>query len=72
MDKIGAQDSALRISQLLELMWGVHSKYEGMNEHDIVLYKLGIQTFLLEALQEAKSLRESLEVDADYLNEDDN
>ena len=71
MDKSGAQDSALRISQLLELMWGIHSKYEGMNEHGITLYKVGIQTFLLEALEEAKALRVAVEVDEDY-NEDEN
>ena len=72
MATAGAQDSALRLSQLLELMWCIHGTYEGLSEHDINLYRVGIQTFLLEEMKEVETLRETLEVNKEYLdrNED--
>lgn len=63
MDKATAQDKALAIHHYLELMWGVHSKFEGMNMKEATLYRVGIQTFLLEALKDAKELLDALEVD---------
>ena len=65
MDKVQAQDSALHLSQLLELMWCVHAKYEGLNKHDMVLYRLGIQTFLLEAIEETKTLLKAVDETAE-------
>lgn len=69
MNKAEAQDKALSLSHLLQLMWGVHSKYEGLNRREAVLYRVGVQTFLLQALDEVKELMEALEVEDD--SEDD-
>ena len=63
MNKAEAQDKALSLSHLLQLMWGVHSKYEGLNRKEAVLYRVGIQTFLLQALDEVKELMDALEVE---------
>lgn len=69
MNKAEAEDKALHLSHLLQLMWGVHSKYEGLNRREAVLYRVGMQTFLTEALDEVKELMEALGIE-DECNDD--
>lgn len=67
MNRLDAYDKAVIVRDNLKLMWGVHSKYEGMNPEELNLYRMGIQTFLLQAQEEIEGVIEALE----ETNEDD-
>ncbi len=69
MNKAEVEDKALHLSQLLQLMWGIHSKYEGLNKRDAVLYRVGMQTFLLDAIEEVKELMEVLGIEDECTDE---
>ena len=61
MDIVKAKDCATMLKHYLDLMWGVHSTYEDIDEATVTLYKIGLQTFLLKAIDEAKELVEALD-----------
>ena len=69
MEKYEIEDKILSLYYHLEVMWAIHSKFEGMNRKEATLYRVGIQTHLLEAIKEAKEVLDGLEVEVE--SEDD-
>ena len=60
MDVVKAIDKASFIESYLKLMWCVHSKYEGLTEEELVLYRLGMQTFMEHIEADLKELISAL------------
>lgn len=63
MDVVKAIDKASFIESYLKLMWCVHSKYEGLTEEELVLYRLGMQTFMEHIEADLKELISALKSD---------
>ena len=63
MDAIKAIDKASFIESYLKLMWCVHSKYEGLTMEQMVLYRLGMQTFMERIEENLKELINALNSD---------
>ena len=63
MDVVKAIDKASFIESYLKLMWCVHSKYEGLTEEELVLYRLGMQTFMEHIEADLKELINALRSD---------
>lgn len=63
MDAIKAIDKASFIESYLKLMWCVHSKYEGLTMEQMVLYRLGMQTFMEHIEENLKELINALNSD---------
>ena len=57
MKKIDLEDTVSIVKDYLDLMWVIHTHYESIiDPNEITKYKMGIQTFLLAALEQIKSL----------------
>ena len=57
MKKIDLEDTISIVSDYLDLMWVIHTHYESIvDQNEITKYKIGIQTFLLAAIEQIKSL----------------
>lgn len=57
MKKIDLEDTISFVKDYLDLMWVIHTHYESVIDADeITKYKIGIQTFLLAAIEQIKSL----------------
>ena len=57
MNKIDLEDTLLIVKDYLDLMWVIHTHYESIvDPNEITKYKIGIQTFLLAAIEQIKSL----------------
>ena len=69
MNRLDAYDKAVIIRDNLKLMWVIHENIEGMNEEELNLYRMGIQTFLLNAQEEIEGVIKALEDDEE--DEDD-
>lgn len=67
MNRLDAYDKAVIVRDNLKLMWVIHENIEGMNPEELNLYRMGIQTFLLQAQEEIEGVIEALE----ETNEDD-
>ena len=67
MNILDAYDKAVIVRDNLKLMWVIHENIEGMNPEELNLYRMGIQTFLLQAQEEIEGVIEALE----ETNEDD-
>lgn len=67
MNRLDAYDKAVIVRDNLKLMWVIHENIEGMNPEEFNLYRMGIQTFLLQAQEEIEGVIEALE----ETNEDD-
>ena len=67
MNRLDACDKAVIVRDNLKLMWVIHENIEGMNPEELNLYRMGIQTFLLQAQEEIEGVIEALE----ETNEDD-
>lgn len=63
MDVVKAIDKASFIESYLKLMWCVHSKYEGLTEEEMVLCRLGMQTFMEHIEADLKELISALKSD---------
>ena len=61
MDAIKAIDKASFIESYLKLMWCIHSKYEGLTEEEMTLYRLGMQTFMEIISEEVETISKALE-----------
>ena len=49
MNKVDMEDTLSLISDYIELMWCIHSRYEpSINQDEMTQYKIGIQTFVLK------------------------
>ena len=69
MNRLDAYDKAVIVRDNLKLMWVIHENIEGMNEEELNLYRMGIQTFLLNAQEEIEGVIKALEDDEE--DEDD-
>ena len=67
MNRLDAYDKAVIVRDNLKLMWVIHENIEGMNPEELNLYRMGIQTFLLQSQEEIEGVIEALE----ETNEDD-
>lgn len=57
MNRIDLEDTISIVRDLLDLMWVIHTHYESIvDPNEITKYKMGIQTFLLAAIEQIKSL----------------
>ena len=57
MKKIDLEDTISFVKDYLDLMWVIHTHYESIVDVDeITKYKIGIQTFLLAAIEQIKTL----------------
>ena len=57
MKKIDLEDTISIVKDYLDLMWVIHIHYESIIDLDeITKYKIGIQTFLLAAIKQIKTL----------------
>ena len=57
MNKLDLEDTISIIKDYLDLMWVIHTHYESIvDKNEITKYKIGIQTFLLAAIEQIKSL----------------
>ena len=65
MNRLDAYDKAVIVRDNLKLMWVIHENIEGMNEEELNLYRMGIQTFLLNAQEEIEGVIKALEDDDD-------
>ena len=70
MNRLDAYDKAVIVRDNLKLMWVIHENIEGMNEEELNLYRMGIQTFLLNAQEEIEGVIKALEDDEEE-DEDD-
>ena len=61
MNRLDAYDKAVIVRDNLKLMWVIHENIEGMNEEELNLYRMGIQTFLLNAQEEIEGVIKALE-----------
>ena len=69
MNRLDAYDKAVIVRDNLKLMWVIHENIEGMNPEELNLYRMGIQTFLLQAQEEIEGVIKALEDDEE--DEDD-
>ena len=69
MNRLDAYDKAVIVRDNLKLMWVIHENIEGMNPEELNLYRMGIQTFLLQAQEEIEGVIKALEDDDE--DEDD-
>ena len=52
MKKIDLEDTISFVKDYLDLMWVIHTHYESIVDVDeITKYKIGIQTFILAAIE---------------------
>lgn len=59
MNKVDMEDALSLISDYIELMWCIHSRYEpSINQDEMTQYKIGIQTFILKIKEQLDSLKE--------------
>ena len=57
MKKIDLEDTISFVKEYLDLMWVIHTHYESVIDSDeITKYKIGIQTFLLAAIEQIETL----------------
>lgn len=57
MKKIDLEDTISFVKDYLDLMWVIHTHYESVVDADeITKYKIGIQTFLLVAIEQIETL----------------
>ncbi len=57
MKKIDLEDTISFVKDYLDLMWVIHTNYESsIDPNEVTKYKIGIQTFLLAAIEQIKSL----------------
>ena len=61
MNRLDAYDKAVIVRDNLKLMWVIHENIEGMNPEELNLYRMGIQTFLLQAQEEIEGVIKALE-----------
>ena len=59
MNRLDAYDKAVIVRDNLKLMWVIHENIEGMNPEELNLYRMGIQTFLLQAQEEIEGVIEA-------------
>ena len=65
MNVLKAIDRVSFVQSYLKLMWCIHSKYEGLNEEEMTLYRLGMQTFMEIIEAELETISKALESDED-------
>ena len=65
MNVLEAIDSVSFAKSYLKLMWCIHSKYEGLTEEEMTLYRLGMQTFMEIIEAELETISKALESDED-------
>ncbi len=63
MNVLKAIDRVSFVQSYLKLMWCIHSKYEGLNEEEMTLYRLGMQTFMEIISEEVETISKALESD---------
>ena len=63
MNVLKAIDRVSFVQSYLKLMWCIHSNYEGLNEEEMTLYKLGMQTFMEIISEEVETISKALESD---------
>ena len=57
MKKIDLEDTISFVKDYLDLMWVIHTHYESIvDPNEITKYKIGIQTFLLAAIEKIETL----------------
>lgn len=57
MKKIDLEDTISFVKDYLDLMWVIHTHYESIvDPEEITKYKIGIQTFLLAAIEKIETL----------------
>ena len=69
MNRLDAYDKAVMVRDNLKLLWVIHTNIEGMDEEELNLYRMGVQTFLLQAQEEIEGVIKALEDDEE--DEDD-
>ena len=65
MNVLKAIDRVSFVQSYLKLMWCIHSKYEGLTEEEMTLYRLGMQTFMEIIEAELETISKALESDED-------
>ena len=65
MNVLEAIDRVSFAKSYLRLMWCIHSKYEGLTEEEMTLYRLGMQTFMEIIEAELETISKALESDED-------
>ena len=63
MNVLKAIDRVSFVQSYLKLMWCIHSNYEGLNEEEMTLYRLGMQTFMEIISEEVEIISKALESD---------
>lgn len=63
MNVLKAIDRVSFVQSYLKLMWCIHSEYEGLNEEEMTLYRLGMQTFMEIISEEVETISKALESD---------
>lgn len=63
MNVLKAIDRVSFVQSYLKLMWCIHSNYEGLNEEEMTLYRLGMQTFMEIISEEVETISKALESD---------
>ena len=63
MNILKAIDRVSFVQSYLKLMWCIHSNYEGLNEEEMTLYRLGMQTFMEIISEEVETISKALESD---------
>lgn len=63
MNVLKAIDRVSFVQSYLKLMWCIHSKYEGLTEEEMTLYRLGMQTFMEIISEEVETISKALESD---------
>ena len=61
MNRLDAYDKAVMARDNLKLLWVIHTNIEGMDEEELNLYRMGVQTFLLQAQEEIEGVIKALE-----------
>ena len=61
MNVLEAIDRVSFAKSYLKLMWCIHSKYEGLTEEEMTLYRLGMQTFMEIIEAELETISKALE-----------
>ena len=61
MNRLDAYDKAVMARDNLKLLWVIHTNIEGMDEEELNLYRMGVQTFLLQAQEEIEGAIKALE-----------
>ena len=63
MNVLKAIDRVSFVQSYLKLRWCIHSKYEGLTEEEMTLYRLGMQTFMEIISEEVETISKALESD---------